>query len=230
MQARAGAAGGRVSVGPGLAARASVKRYRDLYAIQIPGTPVGARAPPSAYHDDDDEVGIQVEEWDDDAYGYNGGVDEDEREEMLGVLGRFKDTGRQGQRERGGGGALERNNSGALRPGTIAARGRLSPSPSPTRMGYSDDDEASRYPDEEKTAGRSTMYRFDAGGARDTMYSEYSSRASFLDMEKSEQARGQLVERVGVMFDLSGREKGRAVPPVPKLPAALLAAGGGNRF
>jgi len=95
--------------------------------------------------------------------------------------------------------------------------------------GYLDDDEASRYPDEERTAGRSTMYRFDNGsGGRDTMYSEYS-RSSFMDLEKSEQARGQLVERVGRLFDLSGRERS-AVPPVPKLPASLVAAGGGNRF
>jgi len=38
------------------------------------------------------------------------------------------------------------------------------------------------------------------------------------------------VDRVGAMFDLSGRERA-AVPPVPKLPAGLVAAGpGGNRF
>ncbi|KAJ6477483.1 hypothetical protein DFH09DRAFT_1379373 [Mycena vulgaris] len=43
------------SVGPELAACAKVQRYRDVYAIQIPATPIGARRPPS------DEVGIRVE-------------------------------------------------------------------------------------------------------------------------------------------------------------------------
>ncbi|KAJ7106497.1 hypothetical protein C8R43DRAFT_209855 [Mycena crocata] len=204
-------------MGPGLAARAKVQRYRDLYAIQIPATPVGARAPPS-----DDEMDIRVEDW---------ASDGEEDPEMLGVLGRFQDTREQHKRV---GSALERNNSGALRPGIT---GRLSPapSPSPTAEEYSDvdDDDVSKYPDDDKTAGRSTMYKFDNGsGTRETMrWSEYSTRASLLDIEKSEQARGQLVERVGVMFDLSGRERSR-VPPVPKLPAAFLAAGGpgGNRF
>ncbi|KAJ7678497.1 hypothetical protein B0H17DRAFT_1078413 [Mycena rosella] len=198
-------------MGPGLAARAKVQRYRDLYAIQIPATPIGARAPPS---DDDQEadVNIRVEEWDSEGEGEGA-------EEILGVVGRFR-AQEQGQREPR---ALERNNSGALRPGTT--RGRLGPSS--VGGAYSDDDEASRYPDEDKTAGRATMYRFDSGGgARDTMYSEYS-RVSFMDVEKSDQARGQLVERVGAMFDLSGRERS-AIPPVPKIPAALV--GGGNRF
>ncbi|KAJ6570169.1 hypothetical protein DFH09DRAFT_1080325 [Mycena vulgaris] len=217
-QARATAG---ASVGPGLAARAKVQRYRDLYAIQIPATPVGARRPPSA----GEEVGIRVEEWDSEGEGGEG------EEEMLGVLGRFRSTAREQERPR----ALERNNSGALRPGTY--RERAAEQPAMGDAAYSDDDEASRYPDEERTAGRSTMYRFDSGGGggRETQrWSEYSSRASFMDLEKSEQARGQLVERVGVMFDLSGRERpAGAVPPVPKLPAhALMAAGGpgGNRF
>ncbi|KAJ7510417.1 hypothetical protein B0H11DRAFT_1187899 [Mycena galericulata] len=220
LQTRAGPPG----VGPGLAARAKVQRYRDLYAIQIPPTPARARAPPS-----DDEVDIRVEDWESE-----GEEEEEERTEMLGVLGRFRD--RNELRERAGG-ALERNNSGALRPGTMRNE-RRSPSPSVVPQDYlDDDDDKSQYPDEEKTAGRSTMYRFENGlGARDTMYtngretmySEYS-RASFLDVEKSEAARSKLVERVHVTFDLSGRERS-AVPPVPKLPPSAMAAGGGNRF
>ncbi|KAJ6466604.1 hypothetical protein C8R47DRAFT_1326241 [Mycena vitilis] len=244
-----GAGGGNGGVGPGLAARAKVQRYRDLYAIDIPPTPRGARAPSD---ESDDEVGIHVEEWErerDPYGGYEGeGAGEregegDEVEEMLNVLGRFRDpgTGAREQAERRMGTALERNNSGALRPGVGPRGGRRSPTSVPTSAAYtasdagddaySDDDEASRYPDEDKTAGRGTMYRFEHDGhGRETMYST-PSRVSFMDLEKSEKARGQLVDRVGVMFDLSGRERA-AVPPVPKLPsAALLAAGpGGNRF
>ncbi|KAJ7746644.1 hypothetical protein B0H16DRAFT_1692667 [Mycena metata] len=222
-----------MGMGPGLAARAKVDRYRDLYAIQIPPTPRGARR--GGYADEgyaeeyeyDDEVDIRVEEYDDrEAY-------EDEGREMLGVLGRFQDNNDARERAARRGSALERNNSGALRPGTINPRR----APSPSRSigmdgggagGYSDDDEASRYPDEDKTAGRSTMY----SDGRDTMRwsDNYSTRASFMDVDKSEQARGQLVQRVGVMFDLSGRER-NVVPPVPKLPTAFLAGGpGGNRF
>ncbi|KAJ6544070.1 hypothetical protein B0H19DRAFT_1169507 [Mycena capillaripes] len=234
-----GAGGAGVGIGPGLAARAKVQRYRDLYAIQIPPTPPAARAAMSARpYDDDDEVDIRVEEWVDE----RGGEEEEADREMLGVLGRFRDTGAREQGRRMGI-ALERNNSGALRPG--AGIVRRSPSPgarSPTvdeyvranadryAVGaYLDDDEASRYPDEEKTAGRSTMYRVDHSGRETMRWSEYSSRASFLDLDKSEKARGQLVDRVGAMFDLSGRERA-AVPPVPKLPAGLLAGPGGNRF
>jgi len=152
------------------------------------------------------------------------------------VLGRFKDRRRDPSAERPGR-ALERNNSGALRPGTAVTRDRRSPSPGPQVQYYDDDedDDTSQYPEEDKTAGYSTMYRFDNGSGgretmytgRETMYSEYS-RASFLDVEKSEKARGQLVDRVGVMFDLSGRERS-VIPPVPRLPSAL-AAGVGNRF
>ncbi|KAJ7039585.1 hypothetical protein C8F04DRAFT_295375 [Mycena alexandri] len=228
-------------MGPGLAARAKIDRYRDLYAIQIPPTPRGARhggytGDEGEYEDeynDDDQVDIRVEEY------YDGEADADAEEdrEILGVLGRFQDNNDSRERAARRGSALERNNSGALRPGAI--NNRRAPSPSRSigmdgggAGGYSDDDEASRYPDEDKTAGRSTMYRVENGNGRDTMRwsDDYSTRASFMDVDKSEQARGQLVQRVGVMFDLSGRER-NAVPPVPKLPAALLAAGpGGNRF
>jgi hypothetical protein len=192
-------------VGPGLAARAKVERYRDLYAIQIPPTPEGARGPANA---DDSDIDITVERWDD---------DEEDREEMLGVLDRFHASPEGVER---GGSALERNDSRALRRRGAA----LEPKPE----AYLDDDEVSRYPDDERPAGRATMYKFDnaRGGGRETMYSQYS-RASFMDTDKSEEARGRLVDRVGVMFDLSGRERS-AIPPVPRLPPAMVA--GGNRF
>ncbi|KAJ7650708.1 hypothetical protein FB45DRAFT_997532 [Roridomyces roridus] len=221
LQSRAG----HPSMGPGLAARAKVQRYRDLYAIQIPGTPAGARG------DDGEGVDIRVEDYDE------GEVDEEGREEIIGVIGRFRDRPRDERTGR----ALERNDSGVLRPGAAGGRDRLSPSSpgfSPgSRVRFSDyeDDDQSRYPDEDKTAGYSTMYRYEGGRdtdtmytGRETMYSEYS-RASFLDVDKSDKARTQLVDRVGSMFDLSGRERS-AIPPVPKLPAALAAGAVGNRF
>ncbi|KAJ7056565.1 hypothetical protein C8F01DRAFT_1233686 [Mycena amicta] len=208
-QARPAAGAG---VGPGLAARAKVQRYRDLYAIQIPDSP-------DRHQRGETSVDIRVDEGDD---------DEMEDPEIAGVLGRFRDPIGP-ERDAGNTVALERNNSGALRPG--ARMVRFSP-PSP------DDDDASRYPDDELTAGRRTMYRFDnsssgnededeAIGTRDTVYSDYS-RASFMDTGKSQAVRGRLVDRVGTMFDQNGRPLRAIVPPVPKLPPELLS--GGNRF
>ncbi|KAJ7242806.1 hypothetical protein B0H12DRAFT_1074223 [Mycena haematopus] len=223
-----------VAVGPGLAARAKVQRYADLYAIKIPPTPKDARRA----HFEDDEVDIRVEDWDeDDGVREEEDMEEGEGEEMRQVLGRFHDT--HTQREAKGKRmaiALERNNSGALRPGTGRPIRSSSPTPQAVEDAvypegqYSDDDQASQYPDEDRTAGRSTMYRIENGGRETMRWSEYTdTRASFLDIDKSETARGALVSRVGAMFDLSGRERERAVvPPVPKLPAGLVA--GGNRF
>ncbi|KAJ6630998.1 hypothetical protein B0H10DRAFT_702776 [Mycena sp. CBHHK59/15] len=204
-------------VGPGLEARAKVERYRDLYAIQIPAAPVRGGGSARPRYDDDEEAGvdIRVEEYDD--------ADED-REEMLGVLDRFHEPRDEPERA---GSALGRNDSGVLRP-KKHTRFEDERNPKPMLEYYSNNDEASQYPDEDKTAGRATMYRFDHGG-RDTMYSEYS-RASFLDVEKSEKARDRLVEHVGAIFDLSGRERS-VIPPMPKVPPTLLAAGNGrNRF
>ncbi|KAF7295199.1 hypothetical protein MIND_01058700 [Mycena indigotica] len=209
-------------LGPGLAARVQVERYRDLYAIQIPDQTR------DRYRDEDEtSVNIRVQEGSDEE------VEDDP--EITGVLGRFRQPV---NRERDAA-ALERNNSGALRPGTNTRRVRFSPQRSPTREAYSeeeeDDDDASLYPDDERTAGRKTMFLFDKSssgneddtiGARGTVYSEYS-RASFMDNGKSEVARGRLVDRVGAMFDSTGRER-PAAPPVPRLPPELLA--GANRF
>ncbi|KAJ6468418.1 hypothetical protein C8R45DRAFT_470424 [Mycena sanguinolenta] len=215
------------AVGVGLAARVKVQRYADLYAIQLPPS----RRARFADEEGADEVDIRVEDWDED----DGVRDAEEGEEMQQVLGRFRDAN--AQREEKGRRmaiALERNNSGALRPGT--GRPIRSSSPTPQAAGdarypdggYSDDDQASQYPDEDRTAGRSTMYRVENGGSDTMRWSGYTdTRASFLDLDKSEKARGALVDRVGAMFDLSGRER-PAVPPVPKLPAGLMA--GGNRF
>ncbi|KAF7330298.1 hypothetical protein MVEN_02467700 [Mycena venus] len=232
-------AGAHASIGPGLASRAKVQRYRDLYAIQIPATPQDGNARRRARFADDDEddeeVGIRVEDYDDD--GREEDEEEADEEEMRQVLGRFRDpTAQREEKGRRMAIALERNNSGALRAGTgrpIRPTSDVSYADRFPRGGaYTDDDEASRYPDEDRTAGRSTMYRVERGDGRDTMrWSGYTdTRASFLDVEKSEQARGALVDRVGAMYDLSGRER-PAVPPVPKLPAGLVMAGpGGNRF
>ncbi|KAK7032790.1 hypothetical protein R3P38DRAFT_3264791 [Favolaschia claudopus] len=234
-------------MGSGLAARVNVERYRDLYAIQIPATPVqgpgsgmkssGASASAGGgrrkvwFEDEDkprveeEEVGIRVEDWDEGSRE----EEEEEADEMRHVLGRFRDP--QENKARRMGIALERNNSGALRPGIGRPIRSSSPAPIPddVREAYSDDDEASQYPDEDRTAGRSTMYRVENGGRDTIRWSEYEvdARASFLEVENSEKARGTLVDRVGKMYDSSGREKA-AVPPVPKIPAGLV--GVGNRF
>nr|GAT60970.1 predicted protein [Mycena chlorophos] len=220
--------------GLGLAERVRIQRYRDLYALQVPNAGVASRAR-QAKDDDETSVQIRVQE---------GSDDDDEGEmddsEIAGVLGRFRQPSERDAAV-GTAQALERNNSGALRPGVpMGRRVRFSPERSPTKENYSEeedeDDDASRYPDDELTAGRRTMYMFDHDGSsdndeasfnRDTVYSEYS-RASFMDNSKSQAARGRLLDRVGVMFDESGRERAAAIPPVPKLPPELM--GGATRF
>ncbi|KAF7303203.1 hypothetical protein MKEN_01284000 [Mycena kentingensis (nom. inval.)] len=212
---------GNPGVGPGLADRVKVARYRDLYALNIPDVS-NQRAQRRYWDEDEASVNINVDEGSDEE------VEEDA--EIAGVLGRFRDPTPR-DRAPGNGVALERNNSGVLRPGARQRVVRFSPEPSPTRQRdyEEDDDDASRYPDDERTAGRKTMYRFDSNGegSRDTMYSEYS-RTSFMDVSRSEQARGRLVDRVGMMYDHNGREVRSPAPPVPRLPPELLA--GANRF
>ncbi|PBK61000.1 hypothetical protein ARMSODRAFT_677421 [Armillaria solidipes] len=87
-----------------------------------------------------------------------------------------------------------------------------------------DSDDYSRYPEEDKSAGRSTMYRLDRGAASTGRLSTWSgdSRASIMDLEKSEVARQRFVKRIEAMFDQNGRElPGSEIPPVPRLPEGL---------
>ncbi|KAF5343903.1 hypothetical protein D9758_012136 [Tetrapyrgos nigripes] len=93
-------------------------------------------------------------------------------------------------------------------------------------------DDRSHYPEDDRSAG---MYRLD-NSSRYTTYTTYSdgaysrtSHGSFLDGEKSEEARERFLKRIGEMYDANGREKKDLVPPVPKLPEGLkMRAGPGT--
>ncbi|KAG7442082.1 uncharacterized protein BT62DRAFT_1079611 [Guyanagaster necrorhizus] len=87
-----------------------------------------------------------------------------------------------------------------------------------------DSDGYSRYPEENKSVGRSTMYRLERGAVSTGRLSTWSgdSRASIMDLEKSEVARQRFVKRIEAMFDQNGRElPGSEIPPVPRLPEGL---------
>ncbi|KAK7460699.1 hypothetical protein VKT23_009415 [Stygiomarasmius scandens] len=82
--------------------------------------------------------------------------------------------------------------------------------------------------DSEWSVSRYMSMYSDSGstGANSTSNSDWEtqsrmSRGSFLDMEKSGDARERFIKRVGEMYDESGRE---VPPPVPELPKALRAA------
>lgn len=119
---------------------------------------------------------------------------------------------------------------------------------------YDDDEEGDReeeeeeedrslYPDDEKSAGRRTMYLLeggrdaevdaDADEDEDNRFSRFSARVqsvySVLDGDKSEEARKQFVRRVTAMYGDGGRARwGEAgVPPVPELPDGLVIRGTG---
>ncbi|KAJ3792288.1 hypothetical protein GGU11DRAFT_803261 [Lentinula aff. detonsa] len=55
-------------------------------------------------------------------------------------------------------------------------------------------------------------------------------RASFMDADKSDEARGRFIKRIKTMFDENGRElspnlgigRNAIIPPVPKIPRGLL--------
>ncbi|KAL1742975.1 hypothetical protein HDZ31DRAFT_41994 [Schizophyllum fasciatum] len=71
-------------------------------------------------------------------------------------------------------------------------------------------------------------YYFDER-ARESRYTEsvYSRASTLLDTERSGEARSRLLGRVEAMYDGAGRERG-AVPPVPRVPDALLKVPGGG--
>jgi hypothetical protein len=93
-----------------------------------------------------------------------------------------------------------------------------------------EDDDRSLYPDDDKSAGRRTMYLLEGRDSRhydeDNRFSRYSamhSVYSVLDGDKSEEARERFVRRVTAMYGQGGRE----VPPMPKLPDGLVIKGTG---
>ncbi|TRM66578.1 hypothetical protein BD626DRAFT_534763 [Schizophyllum amplum] len=85
-------------------------------------------------------------------------------------------------------------------------------------------------------ADRDRLSRVTEGGSVDDYYfngresrfteSVYSRASTLMDTERSGEVRSQLLHRVGEMYDSSGRERG-AVPPVPKIPEAMLRLPGG---
>jgi len=90
------------------------------------------------------------------------------------------------------------------------------------------DDDKSYYPQDDKTTGRTTMYMLE-NGEDDLRYSMYTdgdrtSRGSFLNEDKSLDARERFLRRVAAMYEETGREK---PPPVPKLDPKLRAKFGG---
>lgn len=96
------------------------------------------------------------------------------------------------------------------------------------RRNHSDD--PSMYPDDDKSAGRRTMYELEGRDSRhyddETRISRYSATQSVysvMDDEKSGQARERFLSRVAAMYGEGGRE----VPPVPKLPEGLIIKGTG---
>jgi hypothetical protein len=97
-----------------------------------------------------------------------------------------------------------------------------------------EDDDRSFYPDDNKSAGRRTMYLLEGRDSRhyddENRFSRYSavqSVYSVLDGEKSEEAREQFVRRVTAMYGEGGREV--PVPPMPKLPDGLIKGTGVGR-
>lgn len=96
------------------------------------------------------------------------------------------------------------------------------------------DDDKSIYPDEDKTAGRRTMYAFEGRDSRyyddDGRFSRYSATPSVydvLDNDRSGDARDRFVKRVAAMYE-DGREVAE-VPPVPKIPERMIKGTGVGR-
>ena len=96
-------------------------------------------------------------------------------------------------------------------------------------------DDKSIYPDDDKTAGRSTMYEIEGRGrdvsyfdddGRFSRYSATPSTYSVLDHEKSEEVRDRFIKRVAAMYD--ERERDQA-PPVPSLPDGIIRGTGVGR-
>jgi len=96
---------------------------------------------------------------------------------------------------------------------------------------YSDD--RSMYPDEDKSAGRRTMYELEGRDSRhyddETRISRYSATQSVysvMDDEKSGATRERFLNRVAAMYGEGGREV-PPMPPMPKLPEEIMIKGTG---
>ncbi|KAJ3930477.1 MAG: hypothetical protein NXY57DRAFT_305755 [Lentinula lateritia] len=116
---------------------------------------------------------------------------------------------------------------------------QISPRPSFSRSASEEDlsDDRSRYTSDDKhsmykTNNASQARSLASGWADDHRWSmsvDGESRASFMDAEKSDEARERFIRRIEGMFDQNGRElppnlgtgRNAIIPPVPKLPQGL---------
>jgi hypothetical protein len=210
------------ALGSALDGQLRVRRNRDLYVI---ASPVGGQKPGTLQSTDGHNWNPEAQE-----------PEEEDNEQLRDVLDRFIDVD---EDEKLPGQAVPTRHS---YQDLKKSRSRVFVDESTGEgdvedEGYyndEDDDDQSRYPDEDRTAGRSTMYMLDNGsGVEDSRFSRYSeaSRISILDGEESENVRARFVRRVEAMMDNgSGRERGRTrEPPVPKIPEGLASKGLASR-
>lgn len=196
-------------------------------------------------------VGINIEQPSDDEEDY------DEEEDLTDVLRGFTDDGRsaselgyqQGSEPEA---ALDRRRSLEALQNYYnnnvydVSRTRTRQSPVPERSSRpsfspnaSEDDlsdDKSRYTSDEKHSmyklNNSSQARSVASGLADDRWSmsvDGESRASFMDADRSEEARERFIKRIEAMFDENGRElppnlgigRNAVIPPVPRLPQGL---------
>lgn len=188
--------GGFARTGQGL----DVPRYRELHALALP---VGS---------DGMEKGVALENWrSPGGDGYGEGYEGDNQPGGVQELSQ-----------------LEREISGRLEASnypTIAVYGTGSDD------GLEQDREMNSEKHEDRRHGENSASRRTSsesgGGERSSRWSgSIYSRGSFLDPDKSEEARMKFLKGVEEMYFVNGRE--RAIPPVPKLPD-MLSVGGNKR-
>jgi len=205
------------ALGSALDGQLRVRRNRDLFVI---ASPMGGQKPGALQSTDGHNWNPEAQE-----------PDEEDNEQLRDVLDRFID---EDEDEKLQGQAVPTRHSyqDLKKSRRVFVDDSTGEGDVEEEDYYNDenDDDRSRYPDEDRTAGRSTMYMLENGsGVEDSRFSRYSeaSRMSILDGEESENVRARFVRRVEAMMDNgSGRERGRTrEPPVPKLPEGLAGRG-----
>jgi len=211
-------------VGSGLEATVKVPRYRELYALALPENAETEERRKRLERMGEDEV----ERFERGVRKLGGTVSEQSQEEdedeneLRDVLARFEESRLSLERER----VMQNSGQALSRSRSIEVSKKQMSEPSATY-----DEDTSGFSDDDFLTPASLKRRFatsyassdddDDDGASRWTESLYS-RASFLDPEKSEEARERFVQRVTEMYGGDGRERD-AVPPVPKLPAAYAA-------
>jgi len=218
-----GEGGKRAPVGTGLEATLRVPRYRELYALALPEDAEYEKRRKAFERMGGDEVG-RIEGGEKHgmaASELNKDYEDLDEDEIQDVLARFKESRLSHDRQRS-----QQDNGQAL--GRSRSFEALKTSEHHSDFGV---DEMAELSDEEdlpialpkrriKPSRTSDDYDDDDEQDRNSRWTEsLYSRASFLDPDKSEEARDRFVQRVTEMFGENGRERD-TVPPVPKLPAA----------